>query len=333
MHALPMSVPCSLAVTRRPNRFRTTALIRRLVSNPMIESGLTALEISKSVSPDIPAKSIARLELSPPQSVSRAQLKMAVRFAQSQSTVDAADILAIIRDPARYRSHPFREVLAAQIYRPATKEERDLAKRIQTLAATAQRICIFDRADNFPYLRADESDDVELQNSESNPPDVSASAWLADPAGLHYVRHPRVFVTLTVGSLAERKFRNGDPALERLIGGLESGEFGVTIVDADVRREHRMCRGVFANATAVIIFDHGAMVVLPKHGRSIRLYEFQADDAGLIREAIRDFGHMRKFRMHAPTRFGVVSILRQHMSYQLPWWLTPCSPKMCAACN
>jgi hypothetical protein len=120
--------------------------------------------------------------------------------------------------------------------------------------------------------------------------------------------------------LAERSRGGGDPAIEHLIGGIESGEHSAVVVEDSPRVSHRVFRGVFADAQAIAIFDRSAMVIFPKHRRAIRLYESSkgAPQASLIAEGIRFFRHMRKFLIHSPRTVGLTSLLRRHLTYQLP---------------
>jgi hypothetical protein len=304
-----------------PRRIVTTPVIQSLFTNSPIEFGLTDDEIVTSANPPVNAKSFARWRTALPKSITLNHLLMISRLAESQSLVDAADVIAMVRDPHRHHSHWFYAALAAKTFSCSTKEQLEIAKRVQLLATRAGRIHLFDRSNSFNYLQPPIDEDGEFPCLPAPAAvNIAASHWLKGPSILRYDRQPRVFVTITQGSMAERIAKHADAGLEHLLTGIEAGEHSLAVISDSLRFSHRIFRGVFADAQAITIFDRSAMVVYPKHQRAFRLYESKDGhtQSQLIAESLRLFRHMRKFLVHAPTIASLGTLLRSNLTYRIP---------------
>jgi len=90
----------------------------------------------------------------------------------------------------------------------------------------------------------------------------------------------------------------------------------LSIVDDAPATAHRFLRGIFADAQAVVVFDHEVAMVMPTHMRCIRTYERRASPlhARIIDETIRGFARMRRFRAHPPGATPVVSFLNEFLA-------------------
>jgi hypothetical protein len=303
-----------------PIRIPVSPQFSSIFSKVPIESGLPDEQIVIKISPHIHHKTFSRLRLNTPQSVTADQLLMIARLTQSESIADSADVIGVVRNPERYQQHPLFALILARVFSLSKKDEAELLKITHSYASTSGHIYLFDRRDSLKYLCP-----VSEHQEESLPDlafDPTCSQWLEHSSEPHYDRAPRVFVVLTRASVESRATSTGDAAVEQLIGNIECGEHSLTIVNDALRLQHRVFRGIFADAEAVTIFDHKAMLVFPTRRKTFRLYESATgkSEARLIRETIGNFRHMRKFRTHPPSAVGVVSMLRLRLSYRLPGW-------------
>ena len=207
----------------------------------------------------------------------------------------------------------------ARAFSRSKKECLELSEYLRRRVCSADHVYIFDRiGDSFEYLSPASDEDEPVETKRRVDVDYRQSMWLRDLRLLRYQRKPRVFVNLTSGSLQHRVALYGDAGIEQLIGNVETGEHSLTIVDDSPRFFHRICRRVFAGAAAAVILAR-SMLVLPTHGKSIRIYEAAKGDAEarLIKDSIGDFYHMRRFRHHSPTVTGIVTMLKRQLSYDL----------------
>jgi hypothetical protein len=302
-------------------RFKVTPMLQGLFSNMPVESGMPDADIVTSVNPPVPHKSFARIRNDPPASVTSQQLLMITRFAEHETGIDSASVLQLFRQPEQERFHPLTPLLAARAFSRSTKESHEIAHMVQGFATESGRILLFDRGSSFGYLTPSEESTDEAPDA---PPatDCASGAWSWAWQILRFDRHPRVLVALAKRSLALRQACFADNGIEHLIGTVESGESSLTVVNDQPELSHRVFRGVFAKAQAVAIFGRAAMLVLPQHGKSFRLFEVHRGDfhASYIRESIGLFHRMRKFRVHGPSVNSVVAMLRGYLSYRSPQW-------------
>ena len=303
-------------------RFASNPVIKGLFSNIPIESGLTDQEIVCSVAPRIPHKTFSRLKLKPPASFKSEQLLMIARFTQSQMSASSADVLHLIRGDVRHAPPALQMAVMARTYSRGAKPCLEASEEAERIASLSSRILMFDRDNSIEYLRSTESDPSEDESTADPAIPPGQSGWTWSSARLRYERNPRVFVVLIANSLRQHVRRDGDTAIEHLIGNVESGEHSLSVIADCPKMAHRIFRGVFAVARSVVIFDRSAMFVLPEHGNSVRLYEARqgAEHTRLITDAIRHYRHMRRFRSHTPTAGGVRKLLRRHLSYRFPHW-------------
>lgn len=149
-------------------RIRKLRLFRSPFKNIALESGLSDEEAVHSVQPPIYSKTFARLRTSPLETIALDQLLMIARLAAATAPVDAADVLGMLRDPDRYRWHPFYPVLVADIYERSAKQLLEVAHMVQAIAPTISHIYLFDNGDSLAYLSG--QDHGECPDSFSSPP-------------------------------------------------------------------------------------------------------------------------------------------------------------------
>lgn len=302
------------------NRIPATPCIRTLFSNVPIEIGKSDAEIVTSVYPPMARATFSRFRIKTPDWISSDHILTIARAAQHYLGVDAPSIIRTIRRPEVRIQPTLIPIMFAQVLPRSTKELLQLEKVTSTLVRQSRRIFVFDRNDSFSFIRPPEAELPLPADLEERQCPAADSSWTWTSSKLHYARSPRVFINLTVQSVALRSENYGDAGIEELIGNIDAGENSLAVVDDSIRRHHRVFSGVFADAQAAAIFDRSTMIVLPLHKRSVRIYERQkgAEHTRIIEEAIKSFGHMRKFRLHSSRRKDARDYLRGHLTYSFP---------------
>ncbi|GIW76475.1 MAG: hypothetical protein KatS3mg104_1538 [Phycisphaerae bacterium] len=293
-------------------KITVTPFIRNLFCNVPIEGGLTDAEILSKSPVKIAPQTFSRHRIHPPRAVPAEELVAVARAAQARLGIDAAAILAKVRERGAGRCADDFTRLQATSVATSAKDRSRMEKLAKSLAYSSSRIYLFDRSDSFPYLRPEQE---ELGTDEVN---SDESSWRdKPPAPLRYARRPRVSVLLTADSLRVRHREYGDEGIEQLLGNLEIQEHSLSIIDDSPRRAHRVFRGVLADVMALTIFDRRAMIVYPQHERSFRVYDADRNvvDATLIREAIAALHRLRRFRMHSSRVSAIAAFLKSHLSY------------------
>jgi hypothetical protein len=301
-----------------PRRYRIPLLVQELFRNLPLESGRTDADIVRASG--VPHKTFARLRIHPPTTVTCDQLLLIARLAQRHTPFSSADILAAVRAGQFAQSDSLWALATASTHRRTVKELEHLSGRIDALARDAKRIYLFDDADSFPYLRPPKRNTSSRNAPESPHGTIANPQWPPCFMAGRFKRRPRVRVTLTAAALRRRAGRLADEGVEHLIDNVESGEHSLTFLKEDPRLQHRICRGVFADAAAVAVFDKSVMVVLPSHARVIRIYDARLNPAHatLIQKSIRQLARMRRFRVHTSKQTSVVAHLHQFLTYHIP---------------
>lgn len=301
-------------------RYPIPPVVQNLFRTVPLESGGTDVENIMTFGVNVPHSTFARIRVRPPASATREQLLLIARLVQRHTPFSAADVLALVRGGRSAECLRLRALAIADV-RPRTVEgASSLASDVRSAASAARRIYLFDRADSFAYLRPPEGDVPFSDVVEHDSAALARSRWLDRPVTWRYERRPRIAVTLTAASLAARLTRYGDEGVEQLIENVEGGDHSLSVLGDDRRSDHRVFRGIFADARAVAIFDDRTMFVLPAHGNTIRTYDARVnpEHGAAIRAGIMAFRHMRRFRAHGTTQVALVSQLRRLLSYRLP---------------
>jgi len=304
-------------------RFQASPLIQSLFSNIPIEAGQSDAELAVAVHPPMPHKTFSRLRIAPPKSISSEQLLFIARLTEKQTGISAADVIALARTKQIPAGHPLQEIVLGSSVARSLKSLQATSALSDQIAASSRQIRIFDRADSFAYLRHVEADELPPLPREAY---VGREVGLAT-SNLHnrptlYKRGPRITVHLTHESITTRQRQHGDGAIEQLLHGVETREHSLAVISDEPSRHCRIYRGVFENASAVVLFDNRCMVVSADQGRRIRRYD-AADGEGqrrLIRESVRHFAFMRRFMVQPIGTSPIIEYLRSNLSYRLPWW-------------
>lgn len=252
------------------SRIPNTSLIRSLFARMPPESGMTDAQIVAAHDTGVPHKTFSRLRTRPPERVTPRQLLLICRLTAAVTGFDTSEILSIVRDGFTHTDHPLRLLVDGQVIARQGKDAQRLADRCNRRASQAGQILLFDRDDSFACLRP------------GRPP-VRCGEW------------PEVGLICTKGALDARYQNHHDAGIEALLSHLDMGHRAVSIVDDSPLNRHRVFRGVYTEAQAVALFDRSMMVVLPRHGRTWRVYDVDTHPrhAAHIANAIHEWNRMR----------------------------------------
>ena len=295
-----------------PARYATTPSLKRLFSNLPIETGLCDAKIVRSIHPSIPHKTFSRLRINPPASVTAEQVLFVARFAERFAGVEAARVIAHVRDPARELPSRMENATVATTFGDSVKDRVRANQFCDRLITSCRHVRLFDRSDSFAYLAPAADEAAYCANTQFGASGDTAKEFTA----------PLVSVLLTLESLSVRREMRGDEGIEAIIDHTDSNQHLLQVIDDSGRNHGRTHRGVFEDATAIVIFDDSAMFVLPNNRKALRFYESAGNPkhARLIRESIRHFARIQ--RLVAKPLEASTNLLRSYLSYRLPWQST-----------